>query len=662
MLARRIILFCFGLLITQSSVALESVTLQLKWKHQFQFAGYYAAFVKGFYKEAGLDVLIKEAVVGQDPIASVIDGSAEYGVGTSELLLRHQEGAPVVVLGVIFQHSPLGLVVSQASGVEHVHDLVAKPLMIEANSAELFAFFAREGVNRDLLNIVHHSFDIRDLIDGRVAGMSVYTTDEPFALKQAGIDYSLFLPRQAGIDFYGDNFFTTRQEIEAHPERVQAFRAATIKGWKYAMAHPEEIIDLIYERYTQRHSRLHLAYEAKEMMRLLQADLVEPGYMHEGRWRHIADTYATQGLLKPDYDLSRFLYKPENGLDAQKVKQWVLGLVLIFVAIFAVLLYVWRLNRKLEDRENWLENVISHAPNALIVLNEKFEVHDWNEQAEAIFGWRIEEVKGRSAFEFLVPESERQHVEDTLSSILRTGELTRSENWNLTRDGKRIFCDWRNVMPQPDTIICMASDMTDRRRMEEELRELAHTDALTKVANRTLFFEKMEQSMLLAKRQDAKLAMLFIDLDDFKLVNDRYGHEVGDVVLVEVVQRIRMAIREADMLARIGGDEFVLMLYNCESVEKARQVAEKVLFVLERPLQVAGLSVVVGGSIGISLFPEHGTRVTELLKAADQAMYSVKGAGKNGIGLARARNAGKSSSAAGSQAPDDDAPADPAPD
>jgi len=643
-------------------VALESVTLQLKWKHQFQFAGYYAAFVKGFYKEAGLDVLIKEAVVGQDPIASVIDGSAEYGVGTSELLLRHQEGAPVVVLGVIFQHSPLGLVVSQASGVEHVHDLVAKPLMIEANSAELFAFFAREGVNRDLLNIVHHSFDIRDLIDGRVAGMSVYTTDEPFALKQAGIDYSLFLPRQAGIDFYGDNFFTTRQEIEAHPERVQAFRAATIKGWKYAMAHPEEIIDLIYERYTQRHSRLHLAYEAKEMMRLLQADLVEPGYMHEGRWRHIADTYATQGLLKPDYDLSRFLYKPENGLDAQKVKQWVLGLVLIFVAIFAVLLYVWRLNRKLEDRENWLENVISHAPNALIVLNEKFEVHDWNEQAEAIFGWRIEEVKGRSAFEFLVPESERQHVEDTLSSILRTGELTRSENWNLTRDGKRIFCDWRNVMPQPDTIICMASDMTDRRRMEEELRELAHTDALTKVANRTLFFEKMEQSMLLAKRQDAKLAMLFIDLDDFKLVNDRYGHEVGDVVLVEVVQRIRMAIREADMLARIGGDEFVLMLYNCESVEKARQVAEKVLFVLERPLQVAGLSVVVGGSIGISLFPEHGTRVTELLKAADQAMYSVKGAGKNGIGLARARNAGKSSSAAGSQAPDDDAPADPAPD
>jgi len=662
LLARRIILFCFGLLITQSSVALESVTLQLKWKHQFQFAGYYAAFVKGFYKEAGLDVLIKEAVVGQDPIASVIDGSAEYGVGTSELLLRHQEGAPVVVLGVIFQHSPLGLVVSQASGVEHVHDLVAKPLMIEANSAELFAFFAREGVNRDLLNIVHHSFDIRDLIDGRVAGMSVYTTDEPFALKQAGIDYSLFLPRQAGIDFYGDNFFTTRQEIEAHPERVQAFRAATIKGWKYAMAHPEEIIDLIYERYTQRHSRLHLAYEAKEMMRLLQADLVEPGYMHEGRWRHIADTYATQGLLKPDYDLSRFLYKPENGLDAQKVKQWVLGLVLIFVAIFAVLLYVWRLNRKLEDRENWLENVISHAPNALIVLNEKFEVHDWNEQAEAIFGWRIEEVKGRSAFEFLVPESERQHVEDTLSSILRTGELTRSENWNLTRDGKRIFCDWRNVMPQPDTIICMASDMTDRRRMEEELRELAHTDALTKVANRTLFFEKMEQSMLLAKRQDAKLAMLFIDLDDFKLVNDRYGHEVGDVVLVEVVQRIRMAIREADMLARIGGDEFVLMLYNCESVEKARQVAEKVLFVLERPLQVAGLSVVVGGSIGISLFPEHGTRVTELLKAADQAMYSVKGAGKNGIGLARARNAGKSSSAAGSQAPDDDAPADPAPD
>ena len=128
--------------------------------------------------------------------------------------------------------------------------------------------------------------------------------------------------------------------------------------------------------------------------------------------------------------------------------------------------------------------------------------------------------------------------------------------------------------------------------------------------------------------------MLFIDLDDFKVVNDRYGHEVGDVVLCEVVQRIRMAIREADLLARIGGDEFVLMLYDCPEVDKARQVAEKVLSVLANPVKVAGIDVVIGGSIGISIFPDHGEQVTTLLKAADKAMYAVKAVSKNGVGVA----------------------------
>ena len=129
--------------------------------------------------------------------------------------------------------------------------------------------------------------------------------------------------------------------------------------------------------------------------------------------------------------------------------------------------------------------------------------------------------------------------------------------------------------------------------------------------------------------------MLFIDLDDFKIVNDQYGHEFGDVVLCEVVQRIKMAVREADMLARIGGDEFVLILHDCESHERATQVAEKVLFHLERPIQVSGLTVIVGGSIGISFYPDNGLKTAELVKSADRAMYEVKQKQKNGIGLAR---------------------------
>ncbi len=621
-------------LATQAAYSLETIHLQLKWKHQFQFAGYYAAFVKGYYKDVGLDVVIHEARYDEDPIEAVIEGEAQYGVGTSELLLKHASGAPVVVLGVIFQHSPLALAAVRDDRIRHVHDLVNQPLMIEANSAELLAYLAQEGVKRDMLDIVPHSFDIRDLMAGNVVAMSVYVTDEPFALRQAGVDFTLFKPSQGGIDFYGDNFFTTRQEIEKHPERVRAFREATIKGWKYAMAHPEEIIDLIYERYSQRHSRMHLAYEAKQMMGLLQAGLVEPGYMHEGRWQHIAETYSQQGLLPANYALDSFLYKPEQGVDLRQVQQWGALIVLVTIVCVAVLVYVWQLNRKLARSQTWLKNLVENAPGALSVLNEKSEILDWNEEAERIFGWSLEEVKGRQIHDFLVPRSEENYVRNILQEVLKTGEVLEGENWNLTKSGKRIRCFWRNVRPQEDVIICIAQDVTERNKMETKLRELAHTDALTKVANRTLFFEKFEQSILLAKRQHEKIAMLFIDLDDFKQVNDQYGHEVGDVVLCEVVQRIRMAVREADLLARIGGDEFVLMLYDCATLEQAQQVAEKVLFVLERPVKASGVDVIVGGSIGISLFPDHGTEVSTLLKAADKAMYSVKTTSKNGIGIA----------------------------
>ncbi|MDX1453197.1 MAG: diguanylate cyclase [Oleiphilaceae bacterium] len=630
----RLMSFCFAALFSVSSWSLETVHLQLKWKHQFQFAGYYAAFVKGYYKEVGLDVVIHEARYGEDPIDTVIAGDAQYGVGTSELLLKHAAGAPVVVLGVIFQHSPLALVADRNKQIAHVHDLVDVPLMIEPNSAELFAYLAQEGVSKDRLKILPHSFDIRDLIEGKVGGMSVYVTDEPYALREAGFDYILLKPSQGGIDFYGDNFFTTREELEKHPDRVRAFREATIKGWHYAMAHPEEIIDLIYERYTQRHSRLHLAYEAKQMMGLLQPELVEPGYMNAGRWRHIADTYAEQKLLPPNYDLGDFLYEQEKGIDVRQVQRWGATMLIITAIVVTILFYVSTLNRRLQRSQQWLKQLVENAPSAMIVLNENGEVLDWNDQAEHVFGWTIDEVKGLPIFDFLIPKSELEHVNRVLESVQRTGEVMPSQNWNLTKSGQRILCDWRNVKPQENYTICMAQDITERNKMEAKLREMAHTDALTKVANRTLFFEKFEQSILLAKRQGEKIAMLFIDLDDFKLVNDQYGHEVGDVVLCDVVQRIRMAVREADLLARIGGDEFVLMLYNCPGVDKARQVAEKVLQVLERPVKVAGVEVMIGGSIGISVYPEHGEHVSGLLKAADKAMYSVKTKSKNGIGIA----------------------------
>lgn len=326
---------------------LDHVTLQLKWKHQFQFAGYYAAISQGYYREAGLDVRLVEAQPDRDPVDRVLAGEADFGVGTSELLLLRGRGRPVVVLAAIFQHSPLVLLALHNAGGDDLQALAQHPIMIEPQSAELFAYFKYEGVNTGKLNLVHHTFGVADLLNGHVAAMSAYSTDEPFALKSAGIGYVTFTPRAGGIDFYGDNLFTTEAQISRHPDRVRKFREASLRGWDYALAHPPEIIALIREHYSQRKTVAHLTFEAEQTALLMHPGLIEVGHMNPGRWRHIADTYAEFGMLPRAFDLAGFLYD----LNPQPDYRWaywsiaVLGVVSL--AALGWVLPLMRLNRQL---------------------------------------------------------------------------------------------------------------------------------------------------------------------------------------------------------------------------------------------------------------------------------------------------------------------------
>lgn len=329
---------------------LEKVTLQLKWRHQFQFAGYYAAQAKGFYREAGLDVTLREAQPGLDPTHEVLAGKAEYGVGNSDLLLLRHRGEPVVVLAAIFQHSPMVLLVRAASGVTDLQGLHDRELMmLNSESAELFAYFKFEGIDPAKLHIRPHTLNIEDFIAGKVDGMSAYGTDEPFNLKARGVPFLQFTPRAGGIDFYGDNLFTTERELREHPARVRAFRAASLRGWEYALAHPDEIIDLLLRDHPPRLTREHLKFEAEQTSVLMHPGLIEVGHMNPGRWRHMADTYAEFGMLPREFDLAGFLYDPNPRPDYRWV-YWSLGAA--GVLLVAALGWVWplvRLNRRLRD-------------------------------------------------------------------------------------------------------------------------------------------------------------------------------------------------------------------------------------------------------------------------------------------------------------------------
>lgn len=309
--------------------------------------GYYAALEQGYYREAGLEVELIEARPGLDPITEVLQGRAEYGVGNSGLLLARAAGEPLVVLGVILQHSPYVLLTRQDNTWQSIHDLAGKRLMIEPQADDIITYLNHEGIPLDKVELVTHAHNIHDFVSGRVDAMSAYSTDEPYLLQREGIKFNTYSPRSAGIDFYGDNLFTSETELAGHPLRVQLFREASLRGWRYAMEHQQETIELILKKYARGKDRDLLAFEAQQMEQLMHPELIDIGYMLEGRWRHIADTYASLGMLPDNVSLDGFLYNPNPQRDYTWFFYGFAITLLILAVVAAITLRFSRLNREL---------------------------------------------------------------------------------------------------------------------------------------------------------------------------------------------------------------------------------------------------------------------------------------------------------------------------
>jgi len=225
-------------------------------------------------------------------------------------------------------------------------------MFLEKDAAEHVATFQRTGVTIDQINVIPSSLDLQDLIHGKTDVFNAYITNEPFLLEQQGISYNVISPSDYGIDFYGDTLFTSEEELRNHPDRVKAFRAASMQGWKYALSHHEEIIDLLLNKYKANKTRSHLRYEADAIEQLIMADLVEIGHMLPGRWQEMADVFVQLDMVEPDYSLDGFIYEPPLELDYTKIRNWAISVAVLFVLFFiAIILYFnRRLHRELESR------------------------------------------------------------------------------------------------------------------------------------------------------------------------------------------------------------------------------------------------------------------------------------------------------------------------
>lgn len=291
---------------------------------------------------------------------------------------------------------------------------------------------------------------------------------------------------------------------------------------------------------------------------------------------------------------------------------------------------------ELEKSQNLLQSVIRNVMDGIITTNESGEIQGFNPAAEKIFDYSQQDVIGKNV-KMLMPEPDRSQHDAYINRYLHTGQARL-----LGVPGREVTAVRKNGEQFPMEMsvsemmfgglryfIGIVRDITERKLAEQKIAHLAHHDYLTGLPNRAKFMNSLEQFTLLAKRNKYKVAALFLDLDGFKRVNDTLGHDAGDLLLQEVSTRLAALIRASDTVARVGGDEFILVLNNIESDEGVSLVANKVIAALSEPFDLNGQKCHVGGSIGISIFPDDSENLRNLIKQADEAMYLAKKNGKN---------------------------------
>ncbi|NQY93539.1 MAG: ABC transporter substrate-binding protein, partial [Campylobacteraceae bacterium] len=295
---------------------LKKVTLQLSWFDQFQFAGYYMAKEKGFYKQLGLDVEIRPFKFGLDIPQDIHDNKINFAIGRETLILQRANNKKIVALYALFQSSPLVLLSTKVSQINSIADFKGKKIMTtidDASEVSLKAMLNSKHINLKELNFLKHSHNIDDLITKKTDIISAYISKTTYDLQQKGVPYNIFEPKNFGFDMYSDFLFTSETLISKDPKLVQDFTKASLQGWKYAYENIKESSKFIFNQYNpQNITEDALIYEAKELKKLSYYNNKILGQMNQSKIQRIVDLYSVMGLIPKRINANEFMYDQSN--------------------------------------------------------------------------------------------------------------------------------------------------------------------------------------------------------------------------------------------------------------------------------------------------------------------------------------------------------------
>ena len=356
---------------TAKTQALKKVSLQLRWMPQFQFAGYYMAQAKGFYANEGLEVHIIPGNGNRTQVVEeVLTRRADFGIGNSGLALASMENQPVTVVADIFQRSAAVLITKP--GLEKSISALSKKNMALRNikdNPELYGIFNSQGIAPSSIpNISSSSDGFKEFINDEADAFNAYLGNETYLLEKNNIAHTVIDPQNYGISFYGDAIFTHSELAKKNPELVNSFARASIKGWIYALDHPDEAVQYLHNGPASDRTIEHLQFEAETIAKLVMPDFIPVGQISPQRWNHIANVFKSLNLIKSDASLSPGFYLSywEDRYEQERFSLYVYCIAAFILFILAGNIWFIRLNKKLKStlkEKNELINTVSRMAN-----------------------------------------------------------------------------------------------------------------------------------------------------------------------------------------------------------------------------------------------------------------------------------------------------------